>query len=262
MAVFPKAYLNAIVSIEKDDHPIATGFLIGRETSKKGFFNVLIVTNKHVFNKQKELTFRLNNKEGKAIKFVQELQDKNGKPIWYQHNNPKIDLAVLPISVDVLKRTTIDYYFFKDGAGKDVFFAKDFAKEDIDIGNGVFVFGFPRGIRGENKNTVIVRKGIISRVDDEILAEGFFYIDAHVYPGNSGGPVILKPELMSIKGTKNNMNSRLIGVISSVENYEDIAISQQTKKPRIVFTESMNLARVIPVEYIYEIISTIKYTEE
>ena len=106
------------------------------------------------------------------------------------------------------------------------------------------------GISGKSRNFVIARQGIIARVDEEVLGERFFYIDASAYPGNSGGPVTNKPEIMSTTGTQHNASAGLIGVISSGETYSDIAISQQTGKARIVFTEQTGLVRVVPTELI------------
>jgi hypothetical protein len=42
--------------------------------------------------------------------------------------------------------------------------------------------GYPLGLRGSEHNYAIIRQGIISRVDEEVLREHFFYIDASTYP--------------------------------------------------------------------------------
>ena len=104
---------------------------------------------------------------------------------------------------------------------------------------------------------MIVRHGIIARVDEEVLEDKFYFIDASAYPGNSGGPVIIRPEIVSIQGTASNNSAGLIGVISSGETYSDVAVSQQTGEPKVVFTEQTGLVRVVPIERIYEIIDSI-----
>ena len=63
---------------------------------------------------------------------------------------------------------------------------------------------------------------------------------------------VTKSENASIKGTKFNNSSRLIGVISRYLPYEDVAISAQTRKPRIIFQENSGLATVVPVDVIQE----------
>src|SRR5690606_32144740 len=102
---------------------------------------------------------------------------------------------------------------------------------------------------------VILRSGAIARIRD--LFEGRstdFIVDALVFPGNSGGPVVLRPEMVSIQGTKSNMNAGLIGVIKSYIPYQDIAVSQQTNRPRIIFEDNSGLSLVEPVDYIFETI--------
>ncbi len=81
-----------------------------------------------------------------------------------------------------------------------------------------------------------------------------YIVDAPVFPGNSGGPVIIKPELVSISGTKSQKESRLIGLVKSYINYKDIAVSPQTGRPRVVFEENTGLTKVEPVDHIIETI--------
>ena len=52
------------------------------------------------------------------------------------------------------------------------------------------------------------------------------------------GPVILKPELTAIEGTKAQKQALLIGIVHSYLPYEEIAISLQTHKERIRFQKT------------------------
>ena len=274
MALIPPAYLNSVLSIgvekknEKDEpvfRSIATGFLVGKpigEKNDKGeqSFSLFVVTNRHVFyndkNKQfvKEVLLRFNTTDNKSHLFKVNLLNADSKPIWSMHTNEKVDLAVLPINAGAISDAKIDFYFFREN---DLFFAKDFNSKNVSTGDGLFVLGFPMSISGKAKNFVIIRQGVIARVDEEILEDGFYYIDASAYPGNSGGPVIVKPEVVSIQGTQSNGSAGLIGVISSGETYSDVAVSQQTGEAKVIFTEQTGLVRVVPVEFIYEIIDEI-----
>jgi len=274
MALIPPAYLNSVLSIgvekknEKDEpifKSIATGFLVGKpigEKNEKGeqSFRLFVVTNRHVFyndkTKQyvKEILLRFNTTENKSHHFKVSLLNADSKPIWSMHTNEKVDLAVLPINAGAISDAKIDFYFFREN---DLFFAKDFNSKNVSTGDGLFVLGFPMSISGKAKNFVIVRQGIIARVDEEVLEDGFYYIDASAYPGNSGGPVIVRPEVVAIQGTQSNGSAGLIGVISSGETYSDVAVSQQTGEAKVIFTEQTGLVRVVPVEFIYEIIDEI-----
>ena len=274
MALIPPAYLNSVVSIgvekkndknEPEFKSLATGFLIGKAIGEKNeqgqqSYKLFLVTNRHVFynnkNKEyvKEILFRFNTTESKSHHFKVSLLNADGTATWSMHGNEKVDLAVLPINADAMTEVKIDFYFFREN---DLFFAKDFGTKNISTGDGLFVLGFPMSISGKAKNFVIVRQGIIARVDEEVLEEGFYYIDASAYPGNSGGPVIVKPEIVSIQGTASNNSAGLIGVISSGETYSDVAVSQQTGEAKVIFTEQTGLVRVVPIECIYEIVDSI-----
>lgn len=274
MSLIPPHYLNSVVSIEvenKDEKgepqksSIATGFLVGKptgESNEKGapLYNLFIVTNKHVYQNQKtkeflrEVFFRFNTLDNKSHYFKVSLLKDDGKPLWLMHKDERVDLAVLPINATAINDAKVNHHFFN---GEDLFYAKDFTTKNISTGDGLFVLGFPMRISGKARNFVIVRQGIIARVDEEVLEDGFFYIDASAYPGNSGGPVIHKPEVVAITGTQSNSSAGLIGVISKGETYSDVAISQQTGEPRIIFTEQTGLVRVVPTELIFEIIDSI-----
>ena len=128
------------------------------------------------------------------------------------------------------------------------------AKElGITEGDGVFVLGFPMGLVGGDRNFVIVRQGTIARIRDT-LAGGSkeCLVDVSVFPGNSGGPVVTRPELAAIQGTKPLLASHLLGMVKAYIPYRDVAISTQTKRPRIIFEENSGLTAVIPVDFIRE----------
>lgn len=273
MSLIPPHYLNSVVSIEVENEDtkgvlqktsIATGFLVGKptgESNEKGvLYKLFIVTNRHVYQNLKtkeflhEVFFRFNTLDNKSHYFKVNLLKDDNKPLWFMHEDEKVDLAILPINATAINDAKINYHFFN---GEDLFYAKDFVSKNISTGDGLFVLGFPMRINGKARNFVIVRQGIIARVDEEVLEDSYFYIDASTYPGNSGGPVIHKPELVSITGTQSNPSSGLIGVISSGETYSDIAVSQQTGEPKIIFTEQTGLVRVVPTELIFEIIDRI-----
>jgi S1-C subfamily serine protease len=123
-------------------------------------------------------------------------------------------------------------------------------------GDAVFVLGFPLGLVGKGKNFVIVRQGAIARIRDCLEAhQKNFLIDCSIFPGNSGGPIIIRPEIAAIEGTKNLTQASLIGVAAGYVPYRDVAISAQTGNPRITFEENSGLASVFPIDYIEEVIA-------
>ena len=100
---------------------------------------------------------------------------------------------------------------------------------------------------------VIVRSGIIARIKN--FLEGHsddFLVDSNIFPGNSGGPIISKPEMDPFGTQKSNLTPDLIGMVQSYISYNDIAYSKQTNEPRIIFSENSGLASVIPMDYVLE----------
>lgn len=263
MALLPQSFLNAVISIGLRDkegkfESFATGFLVGFFTGeiskdKKKSYGIWLVTNRHVFEGKREVWLRFNITEVGSKVYLLELENKEGQKIWSAHPNPKVDVATIRINVEKLKEDNIQFSFFRDD--KQMAFRDIIKQEGITQGDGIFVLGFPMGIAGEEKNYVIVRSGVISRLDDEIINNNFeFLIDCTIFPGNSGGPVILKPEVASITGTKAVSRAYLLGVVRNYILYEDVAVSTQTKKPRVVFVENSGLAGVVPLDFVKELI--------
>jgi hypothetical protein len=79
-------------------------------------------------------------------------------------------------------------------------------------------------------------------------------IDSFVFPGNSGGPVVLKTDLNAIQGTKAQHKAALIGLVTSYRSYTEVAVSPQTKHARVLFEENSGLADVLPLNYVEETI--------
>lgn len=266
-----RKHLDTVVAIEVQQEDstfkcIATGFLCGFLTGKKNekgenLYRIFLVTNRHVFNKKTLVYLRFNFQE-EARRYPLPLTLPNGDINWEAHIDEKIDLAVTPINANKLKEEGVTYSFVNE---ENMAFMRTIDEEGISQGDGVFVLGYPMGKAGLNKNYAIVRGGIIARLDNEIIAEEHgFLIDALIFPGNSGGPVFLKPEIASIEGTKAVNNSYLLGVIKSYIPYSETAYSLQTDPPtpRIQFVENSGLAHVVPLDYVRDIVDKLMPKEK
>ena len=268
MALIPPGFLNTVVALgspSKDGvmQYTATGFLYGHpsggtdENEGKRYW-VYLVTNRHVFEKASKqvvsLHARFNRPIGAESKiYTIPLKGTDGSDSWIVHPNPAADVAVLKVNLRLLEADGIEFEFFASDVNT---FTLDQAREiEVSEGDGVFVLGFPLGEAGEERNYAVVRQGIVARVQDWLkgIAQTFL-IDASIFPGNSGGPVLLKPELTSIQGTKRNNRCGLIGMVSSYLTYQEIAISQQTERPRMIFEENSGLGVVVPHNVIQETI--------
>lgn len=263
MALFPPAYLNTIVALGQLDAKgekkwCATAFLYGHYVRTNGChknYQIYLITNRHVLDKQDHLFARFDSGEiSQPQEFLIPLIDSKGNPTWHAHSNLNVDIAVIKINHNELKNRGIQATFFQ--SDEHVLRKQDCIDYEIMEGNGVFLLGFPLGLVGGEKNYVLVRGGEIARIrdclDDKSLT---FLVNIPNFPGNSGGPLITKPEVVHIHGTKSYGNASLIGIISAYLPYEDVAFSQQTGRPRVIFQENSGLALAYPIDYIQETIA-------
>ena len=254
-ALLPPAYLDAVVAlgIPASNGSIqykATGFLYGHPVGESGGeYRIFLITNRHVVEHIDMLKARFNRPMGSDSKIYDvPLRGNDGSMLWTGH--PSSDVAAVLISPKQLEKDGIKFTWIPGDRQLDFEQAREL---QISEGDGIFVLGFPLGLAGKKRNYTIVRQGCIARIRDWLGGNSrTILIDATVFPGNSGGPVVTKPEIASIKGTKFNNRSRLIGMISRYLPYEDVAISAQTRKPRIIFQENSGLATVVPVDVIQE----------
>jgi S1-C subfamily serine protease len=262
MALIPPFFIDCVVAIgtvvEDQQYWIGTGFLFGNlieETEDKfNKYNVYLVTNKHVLNNLNTIKVRFNPQmEQSAKDYDLILKDDNGNLLWTGHPDPEIDVAVVGINISKVRDEGMKCSFFE--SDRHVETIEQLKQRDTSEGDSIFVMGFPMGMVAIDRQHTFVRGGIISRIKDLFEKRSKdFVIDAFVFPGNSGGPVITRPETQSIHGTKFSTKANLIGIVKSYIPYNDVAISQQTKRPRVVFEENTGLTKIEPVDYILETI--------
>ena len=233
----------------KEDYiPVGTAFLVDDNG-----LNVL-VTCRHVVKGTdlSKLFFSFNtlNKEIERISFP-ELKMGYEFINWVFHKNKNIDIAAIPFPMRADRWDTRKI-------GKKYYSTYN----KINEGDEIFFLGFPLGIKSLQKIRPLVRYGIVSFKYEEKI----FLIDALVYPGNSGSPVYLKPELLKFeKKEKENVAiysiPYLVGIISSYIPYIDPCYSAQTKRVRITFEENSGLANVFSLDLILEIFQLEKFQE-
>lgn len=262
MALLHPNFLKSLVAIgdrsRNEFNCKATGFLIGfivrnSKDPEKRKYRVFLATNRHVFEGREFVDLRFNKKNGKSKVFRQSLRFSNQEPRWLAHRYKKVDLALLMISTQILEANDIDYFFINE---EFCAYFKDFKKIGISIGDDIYILGYPLGLAGKVQNYACIKSGIIARFDKELVRENKAYlIDASVFPGNSGGPVILKPVIASIDGTKAVAKPYLLGIISSSIPYEEELYTHQTIPPSVVSLERENsgLAFVVTTDFLSQI---------
>lgn len=256
MALIPPIFIDCVVAIGSRDSEgnacwIASGFLYGRSQSQAhDQHHVFIVTNRHVVEGLEGGVLRFNPQgDHPAREFPFSALNPTIQE-WFYHPREDVDVAVFPINVRLADLNLQLYFFQKEPHAADV---ARMTAIDVREGDPVYALGFPLGIVGPHRNAVIARMGCVAQLREVIARRSdTFLIDASIFPGNSGGPVLLKPEAIFVPGTRSQPTCFLIGIIAGYVPYMDVAISQQTKRPRIVFEENSGLASVHPVDLIEE----------
>lgn len=263
MALIPPFFSDCVVAIgvAKTGDGItwvASGFLFGKRIRAVAEgapeqYRAYLVTNRHVVQGKRSIFVRVNPAAlGPARGYqVDLIREDTGAPAWVGHPLDQVDVAVVPINYDLLRRENMQVQcFLSDLHALDSEGMKAAGQTEGDF---IYVLGFPMGLVGEERNAVVVRGGVVARVR-ETLADPMrrFLVDAPIFPGNSGGPVVSKPEVVAIQGTKCQSDAHLIGIVAAYVPYTDMAVSAQTGKLRITFEENSGLTEAHSIDCVME----------
>jgi len=232
----------------------ATGFLVNIQNI---FY---LVTAKHVVVDPKTGEFIdsgmlvfFNLKDGKiGSRSLDEIK-KTFTINWIFHENKDIDIAIIPFGLDLQKddvKTIPDKLFL----GTDRLF------ELYDV----FFLSYQPGIQPQKRISPVIRNGTISLINNDKT----FYIDASAFPGNSGSPVFLKPSPIRFDegsisiGGEDQLGGKFIGIIGEYLPYQEVAISTQTGRPRVIFEENTGLSKVWSVTFINDIVESAVFKQQ
>ena len=273
MPLLPKEYLQSVVAIgqkvnlkefQKSGEPMrknATGFLYGypnsgRRKDEKSGFGLWLVTCKHVITEAvdekglNELLVRMNKSDQGEMQTFRIYLQREDEPEWTLH--PTEDVAVIPTSVSDLESKGIQWQTF--AAGRNAFSRKESLAFGLSEGDEVFILGFPTGWRSGRQDYPIVRHGVLAQVQGWLNQEHNTYlVDGSGFPGNSGGPVVTKPQISAIFGTKAKERSALIGMVSD-RKLSDISTNLPNLEETGYLEETADIIEVVPMDSIDECI--------
>lgn len=255
--------MNAVVALgidlpEDKKQWIGTGFIVGRrETDNPSLSTYYIITNKHVVSNRCRLFVRFNYLGKDLIKdYPIELLDISGNKLYSSHIDEKTDIiAIQIIPQTLIKDKSIWGAFDLDSHTLTL---EQMEKTGVVEGGLVYALGFPMNLVGILK-APICRLGCIARISDAFTRDKFkekttYLVDTQTFPGNSGGPIIYRPEETSIVGTPAQTNANLIGILSAYIPYQETLYSQQTGRIRMFQEENSGLTIVYPVDRIKEVV--------
>ena len=263
MALIPNYFIESVVTISimtanNEKKCIGTGFLVGDLMEmnmglKK--YGLYLITNKHVVKNKNEIYVGFNENGGtKSFDFPVTLN--NGKNNLYsEHINEQVDIIALSINASFLNNMNAKYHFFP--LENDAYTIKKMKEKGVFEGDLVYSLGYPLNLGNTSQKNPICRLGCISRISNLYIPgnpEVNLLVDAQSFPGNSGGPVIIRPESLSVIGSKPQQQTALIGILHSYIPYKDALISNQSGQIYSIMQENSGLTLVHPVDYILEVV--------
>lgn len=169
-----------------------TGFLFRYDHNDDSY--VFLVTNKHVIeNAQKgSLQFNLSHEDNVVLGDFYTLAFEDFKHEWFFHPDEDIDISIMAFGpvLHELEERNINI-FFRTIDSSLIPIERDL-KMNIDTIEDILFIGYPNNIYDEKNLIPIVRKGITATpICIDFNNDSIFLIDASVFPGSSGSPVLI-----------------------------------------------------------------------
>ena len=154
--------------------PIGSGLLV--ESPHR---HILLVTAKHVVinpdgSLRSQLAYRFNHQNTKSDLIFDVHMQKHAGP-WFVSANADVACRLVVVGQPDARCLGMEDFLLQTS---------------LQPGAPVLVIGFPLGLRSEKYTVPILRQGIIAHRDATTTT-----LDAFVFPGNSGGPVVYAPPL-------------------------------------------------------------------
>lgn len=268
MSLLPAKYLDSTVSIgiRQQDESVAwigTGFFVKREIAgSPSGSHFYLVTNKHVLSGKNTVVIRIPflDEEGTSFEdYDIPLKGENGAYIYAVHENDGIDIAALPLSADNNVVKSMSILNIDDDAKT----SGELTGYGVAEGTFVYMLGYPLGLVNPHSSKPICRFGCIARmVDLKDERSRSFIIDMQNFPGNSGGPIFARPEILKLEGSPEPLNRcSLVGIVHGFISSTESTTSEQTGEVVEVRMENSGLALAYPVELIRETIDNCYHFE-
>lgn len=253
VAIIPKFFFDAVVALgveeDKEIKWIGTGFLVGRKEENLDSYTIYLITNYHIVENKSGILVRFNQKDGNECRDYRVVLKDSTKELFSKHQTA--DVIAIQIMPEFLKKNNSEFNWF--ALDKHALSLQQMQSTDVLEGSIVYSLGFPINMIGTNRKTPVCRIGCISKISDlfENRELEEYLIDLQAIPGNSGAPVINRPEDLFIKGTNHNASANLIGIISGTIDYSEQCDESTCPKEH---EKSSGFAIVHPVDTIVEVI--------
>lgn len=242
-----------------------TGFIYGVETGP-GQTATFLVTNKHVIANASSATVRFIASDTEAmvqpsLGTTRSLVIDRPEQLFTGHPVPQIDVAVLPLTPFVIQMQAQGAYpFFKTLPASLAL--TDVNVQELDAIEDVTFVGYPNGLFDSKHFLPILRTGTAATpLSVDYGGEPIFLVDASVFPGSSGSPVLLiqKTGYVTRNGGAVFGSPRvfLLGVVAAAYQRQVPVLQTSTAGGTAFVNDLLNIGIVYKAKAIDEVVDLI-----
>jgi hypothetical protein len=234
---------------------IATGVIVGSAPGQK---HPWLVTARHVFSNPAEgwepshIFVRFSWFETRSVtEYLGVLVQLkvNGRRTWVPHPDPDVDLAYVPLSVT------------PEQAGRSelqaVVLSQFASAAEVYEAAPVLVLGYPAAVGADFWVRALLRQGVIAWVSPDKPAQRPFLIDANIFPGNSGGPVLYLPTGIDPAGHFLSGGSvKFLGLVSQTRTQSSIVTTSKSMPAQTVPLNFLGIGVIEPASRVRELVLT------
>lgn len=255
----PIALLRGIDPNTNEWKCLGAGVLVDFDTA---YESVFLVTNRHIFLSRDSFQVEMRSYHSRdSLVVYQEISFRLVKASAFCPSTKDSDFVAIPISRSEAKERGMTSIQYSDMA----------TYEDLNLGDDVEFYGYPSydafGLSSDEFNVPLVRRGTISffAVRDFIqgqvngILKGEILIDGISMGGNSGGPVFLRLQPMTIP-QKGPYRRYMFGIIrghftaNEPINDTSVVVGPVTRVTPVRPSGNSGLAIVVPMKMIEEFV--------
>jgi hypothetical protein len=234
---------------------VATGVIVGSVPGQK---RPWLVTAKHVFYNPAEnwepsyILVRFSWFEmrtvgdylGVAVPLKQ-----NGRRTWVAHPDPDVDLAYVPLSVTPQEAGRSEL--------QAIVLSQFALPTEVYEAAPVLVLGYPAAVGAGFQVRALLRQGVIAWVSPDRPAAKPFLIDANIFPGNSGGPVLYLPQGIDPQGHVLTGGSvKFLGLVSQTRTQSTLIATSKSQPEQSVPLNFLGIGVIEPAQRVRELVLT------
>ena len=217
MPPLPPRYLNTVVMLaeRRNDtwHYRATGFYYRDVTGGAEGRNLLfLVTSARAVRGDLDNTRVICRRRRGSRTVTYAADGSDGLALGGWLADPKLDVAFLPVDPERLAADGVRFETFEAWGGG--LKREEMDRRRVGEGDDVLLLGFTPE-QSRFAPVAMVRRGIIARIQDCYRGQSpTFLVEATIFTGNTGGPVVIWPERGRHGQPLNQPRLHLIGVVS------------------------------------------------